>query len=99
MIHREYEIVGVDKFTQDYMRAELGREMTLYVPRTEEKQDEPELEIPPHNGFGDEEDSRTNCFRLILKPPKQDPRRLLLEETKLTFAIQLFNPKIEDQER
>ena len=78
---------------------DLGRELTLYIPKTEEKQDEPEQEIPPHNGFGDEEDSRVNCFRLILKPPKQDPRRLLLEETKLTFSIQLFTPKIEDVER
>lgn len=92
-------IKGVDKFTQDYMKQHLNREMTLYEPVTQEVQDEPQLEIPPHNGFGDEEDSRANCFRLILKPPKQDPRRLLLEETKLTFAIQLYNPKIEDKER
>lgn len=99
IIHRDYQIVGVDKFTQNYMQENLEREMTLYEPRTEEKQDEPEQEIPPHNGFGDEEDSRANCFRLILKPPKQDPRRLLLEETKLSFAIQFFNPKIEDRER
>jgi hypothetical protein len=99
IIHRDYMIMGVDQFTKDYIMNDMGRDMTLYEPKTEEVQDEPELEIPPHNGFGDEEDSRANCFRLILKPPKQDPRRLLLEETKLTFAIQLFNPKIEDRER
>lgn len=99
IIHRDYIIQGVDHFTQDYMKKELDREMTLYQPVTKEEHQEPILEIPPHNGFGDEEDSRANCFRLILKPPKQDPRRLLLEETKLTFAIQLYNPKIEDKER
>lgn len=92
-------ITGVDSFTQDYFMEKLGRELPLYIPKEIHKEVQLEREIPPHNGFGDEEDSKANCFRLILKPPKQDPLKLLLEETKLTFSIKFFNPKIEDKKR
>ena len=81
------------------MKKIVGRDMKLYTPPTIKQKKRVEREIPPHNGFGDEEDSKANCFRLILKPPKQDPLLLLLEETKLTFGIQIFNPKVEDRDR
>jgi hypothetical protein len=77
----------------------LQREMPLYIPQKETQKTIPVREIPPHNGFGDEEDSKANCYRLILKPPKEDPLKLLSEEIKLTFSMKLFNPKIEDQNR
>jgi len=32
----------------------------------------PPLIIPPYNGFGDEEDSLGNVYRLIPLPPKKD---------------------------
>lgn len=77
----------------------LQREMPLYILQQETEKKIIQREIPPHNGFGDEEDSKANCFRLILKPPKQDPQKLLSEEIKLQFSIRLFNAKVEDQNR
>lgn len=77
----------------------LQREMPLYIPQQETQKTVPAREIPPHNGFGDEEDSKANCYRLILKPPKEDPLKLLSEEIKLRFSMKFFNPKIEDKNR
>ena len=99
IIHKAYKIIGADKFTRDYFLNAMQRDMPLYVPKVVQKETKRKTEIPPHNGFGDEEDSKVNCLRLIPKPPKKDCSKVLTEETKLSFAIQFFNPKIEDRDR
>lgn len=99
IIHKNYTIKGADKFTRDYFQNALQRDMPLYIPKVIQKETIRKTEIPPHNGFGDEEDSKVNCLRLIPKPPKKDCFKVLTEETKLSFAIQFYNPKIEDRDR
>ena len=39
--------------------------------------------VPPHNGFGKEEDSRQNCLSLHPKPPKMNVVRLLENKGKM----------------
>ena len=36
-----------------------------------------EIVIPPHNGFGSDEDSLGNCLSLLPKPPKRDFGRFM----------------------
>ena len=65
----------------------------------------PILEIPPYNGFGGEEDSLGNCFKLIPEPPKGDfvkfmlKDRCALDSNILRFSAKLVSKKPTDQDR
>ena len=56
---RVFHITGVDAYTQRYYKEKFGRHFPFDVARTSEPRvpDPPKVEIPPYNGFGDEEDT------------------------------------------
>ena len=58
------------------------------------------LIIPPYNGFGDEDDSLSNCMRLIPKVPKKDYFKYI-DNDKITLRfLARLNTKIpEDVDR
>ena len=56
--------------------------------------------IPPYNGWGNEEDSRGNCIRLIPKQPLKDFYKFVDKDTIILRFLAKFNSKIpEDQDR
>ena len=55
--------------------------------------------IPPHNGFGDEEDSLGYVYRLIPKPPKKDYFKWMDNQIYLRFQAKLNTIKPEDIDR
>ncbi len=56
--------------------------------------------IPPYNGFGDEDDSLSNCLRLIPKQPKKDYFKYIdNDKITLRFLARLNTKVIEDVER
>lgn len=46
----------------------------------------PRMELPPHNGFGSEEDSLQNCISLIPKAPYKDFNKMLDMDGKVFLA-------------
>jgi len=49
-------IIGADAFTCSYYAQEYQREMPLWDPKPSEPK-KIEVQIPPHNGFGNEDDA------------------------------------------
>lgn len=58
-----------------------------------------EREIPPYNGFGDEEDSLGYVYRLIPKPPKKDFFKWVDNQVNLRFVARFNTNKPEDVDR
>jgi hypothetical protein len=69
---RSFKILGCDAFTKNFFEQTNGQAFNLYSGEHSESHSRPELIIPPHNGFGNEEDSLQNVLRLVPKPPKKD---------------------------
>ena len=60
----------------------------------------PPRPLPPHNGFGSEEDSISNCKKLIIKPHQKDEKKLVVMEGKtLLFSCRMVNDRPADQDR
>eukprot|EP01017_Pseudomicrothorax_dubius_P031185 TRINITY_DN3956_c0_g1_i1.p1 TRINITY_DN3956_c0_g1~~TRINITY_DN3956_c0_g1_i1.p1 ORF type:complete len:141 (+),score=32.87 TRINITY_DN3956_c0_g1_i1:435-857(+) len=55
--------------------------------------------IPPYNGFGDEEDSLGNVYRLVPKPPKKDYFKWVDNQIYLRFVARLNTKLPEDVDR
>jgi EF-hand domain-containing protein 1 len=69
---RSFYVNGCDPFTHNYFKTALGLEFPLGDGLEKIREKHPGLIIPPYNGFGDEEDSLGNVYRLVPKPPKKD---------------------------
>eukprot|EP00455_Lapot_gusevi_P004334 TRINITY_DN1179_c0_g2_i9.p1 TRINITY_DN1179_c0_g2~~TRINITY_DN1179_c0_g2_i9.p1 ORF type:complete len:453 (+),score=86.31 TRINITY_DN1179_c0_g2_i9:83-1441(+) len=72
---REVKICDYDKNTRDFLQSKYG--ITAYNPINYTVAPKPKAarEMPPYNGFGDEEDSLGSCLRLDVKPPRKDGTR------------------------
>lgn len=58
-----------------------------------------DMVVPPYNGFGDEEDSMGNVYRLIPKPPKKDYFKWVDNQIYLRFVAKLNTKIPEDVDR
>jgi EF-hand domain-containing protein 1 len=97
---RQFYIVGVDQFTQDYYRERLGKVFALGQIEYPKPRDPTERQIPPHNGFGDEIDSLGYVYRLIPEKPKKDFFKAVDNEGKILRFTAKFNTRVpEDLER
>ena len=97
---RQFYIVGVDQFTQDYYREKLGKAFNLGQIEYPKPRDPTERQIPPHNGFGDEIDSLGYVYRLIPEKPKKDFFKAVDNEGKILRFTAKFNTRVpEDLER
>ena len=54
------------------------------------------MEIPPYNGFGNEEDSLGNVYRLVPKQPKKDYFKWVDNQIQLRFNARMNTDKPED---
>jgi len=102
---RKFILCDMDDFTKEFYRTKY--DMNDFAPVQYKappgaKQDK---EIPPYNGFGGEEDSLGNCFKLIPEPPKGDfvkfmlKDRCALDSNILRFSAKLVSKKPTDQDR
>ncbi len=69
---RVFKIHNCDLFTKKFYEEVNGQSFAIYTGDQTECDPRPEMIIPPHNGFGNEEDSLQNVLKLIPKPPKKD---------------------------
>jgi hypothetical protein len=78
-----------------------GEERSVAAVREMEKQQRQRaILVPPHNGFGKEEDTRQNCLSLHPKPPRVNVVRLLENKGKmLRFLAKLEHAVGFDVER
>jgi hypothetical protein len=96
----EYEITGVNKYTQDFYRNTYGYEFPLggvvqaSIPEPAPRQ------VPPYNGFGDYEDSLGQLYRLQPKPPKRDFFKRMDNSNNILRFTARFNTRVhEDKDR
>ena len=97
-------IYDADSFTRNWYsnnHEQLGEAQSVdHIIRKGEKEP-PKHYPPPHDGFGDEQDSLGNWKNLMLRPVKRDAARGLLEGHKiLRFRGKFHNPRAaEDVDR
>ena len=97
---RMFQIVGVDKFTQDYFLNRYGRHFSLGDITPSKPRNAVVVQVPPHNGFGDEIDSLGYVYDLIPKKPKIDFFKYVDNDKKILRFTARFNTKVpEDVDR
>jgi len=88
-----------DGATRGYYNEKYGVDMAP-IKVSEDKKAEPMMEVPPHNGYGDPEDSVQNVLHLIQKPPKKDFAKFMNKDGMiLRFQTHLVTDKPEDVDR
>ena len=97
---RRFEITGVDKFTQDYFLERYHRHFPLSNIEQPKPRDAVVVQVPPHNGFGDEVDSLGYVYDLIPKKPKIDFFKYVDNDKKILRFTARLNTKVpEDVDR
>lgn len=97
---RVFSINGVDKFTQDYFLEKYQRHFPLSNIRKPEPRPAVVVQVPPHNGFGDEVDSLGYVYDLVPKKPKIDFFKYVDNDKKILRYTARFNTKVpEDVDR
>jgi Ca2+-binding EF-hand superfamily protein len=105
---RELTVLHADDFTRRYMEErgywQPGMDTDSLVQHFLSESHPPiklTREMPPHNHFGSEEDSRGNVLRLVPKPPRRDIAKLLENDGKvLRYEIRMVpkNVDYDDEE-
>eukprot|EP01112_Ceratiomyxa_fruticulosa_P010612 TRINITY_DN2817_c0_g2_i1.p1 TRINITY_DN2817_c0_g2~~TRINITY_DN2817_c0_g2_i1.p1 ORF type:complete len:557 (+),score=123.32 TRINITY_DN2817_c0_g2_i1:212-1882(+) len=98
---RKITIKDCDPYTQEFYRTKYGIEMVADSSVQEQPESSSvEHTIPPHSGFGSEEDSLSTCLSLVPKAPKKDFHKMAENDKKiLRFTAILANGKPLDQDR
>lgn len=97
---RVMEIRGVDKFTQDYYLANYNRHFPISCIEKPNPRPAVVVQVPPHNGFGDEVDSLGYVYDLVPKKPKIDFFKYVDNDKKILRYTARFNTKVpEDLDR
>lgn len=96
--NREFLLINCDEFTKDYFKQNFGVEQAKIEGYSRDKKNtkKVEIKVPPHNGFGSEEDSLSNCYNLIPKPPKLDMAKMFAyDKIILRFVCRLVNDEFD----
>jgi hypothetical protein len=97
---RAFTIRGVDIFTADYFNEKFNRVFTLSDVEQPKPRDPTKVQVPPHNGFGDEIDSLGYVYDLIPKKPKIDFFKYVDNDRKILRYTARLNTQIpEDLDR
>ena len=103
--NRAMTIVNCSKFTREHYKQAHGKDLKPDAIKLRDlidpvKTPPPPRPLPPHNGIGSEEDSVSNCKRLVIKPHRRDEKKLVMMEGKtLRFSCKLVNDRPADQSR
>ena len=88
-----------DKSTCDWFASERGVALTP-IDVSDPPPPEAMMEVPPHNGIGEPEDSLQNVLHLIPKAQKKDFKKFMLQDRKiLRFQAHMVTDKPEDVDR
>ena len=94
-----FSIEGVDLFTQNYYAAS-GKHFPVGNVEQPRPRSPVEIQVPPHNGFGNEFDSLGYVYDLIPKKPKIDFFKYVDNDKKVLRYTARFNTRVpEDVER
>jgi hypothetical protein len=96
---RKFFIKGCDPFTQEFYKERYSTDFPIGSVEPSTHKEGSNIIIPPHNGFGDEEDSLGYVYRLIPKPPKKDYFKWMDNQAYLRFHAKLNTTKPEDVDR
>lgn len=100
--NRNMTIVDADGATRKFFASKFGIDLK---PRIPVDGDEPRvvraLDVPPHNGWGSEEDSLGSCVSLVPKAPKTpfDVHGAKLPNQKLQFEAKMVTNHPDDVDR
>ena len=101
VFNRQFLLYDADDYTKNFLDNKFGKHdwtpinVDEYVPKGR-----PEIVLPPHNGWGSEEDSRGYCYSLHPKPPRKDIAKFIAKDGMLLrFAAKLKNPQPQDANR
>ena len=98
--NRPFKILGCDAFTQNYYFTKYNKKFPLNGFEDPPQKEKSNVNIPPYNGYGDEDDSRENCTKLIPKPPKKDYFKYIDNDKIILRFLARLNTKIpEDMDR
>lgn len=96
---RQLELRGCDDFTRCWY-LEKGLDQPEDLCEAEVPAPVSSLRIPPHNGFGSEEDSRQSCLHLQMKPARKDVAKILANDMKkLQLSARLVGASSTDADR
>ena len=96
---RECLIYDCDDFTKRYYQEIYGYDQ-VPIQLTKGDTKPPVFKIPPHNGFGSEEDSLQNCFNLQKKQPKKNLNKMFnMDQYILRFEVRMISENKEDNGR
>jgi len=93
---RKFFIKGCDLYTHEYLLAKHNRDFPVGSAQDAQIWEHPGLQIPPYNGFGDEEDSLGYVYRLVPKPPKKDYFKWMDNQQYIRFKARFNTNKPED---
>ena len=97
---RIFRICGADVATQDYYLQKYGRHFPLGDIEKPAPRPAVVVQVPPHNGFGDEVDSLGYVYDLVPKKPKIDFFKYVDNDKKILRYTARFNTKVpEDIDR
>lgn len=99
---RDLLLCGVDAFTKAYYQRTYGLPDSAFesINMTDPVDEAPRVPVPPHTGFGTEEDSLGSFLFLIPKAPKTDQKKLHeLDGVLLRFSAKLSRSSRVDKER
>ena len=88
---RAFDIRGVDRFTADYFNEKFNRQFSIADVEQPKPRDPTKVQVPPHNGFGDEVDSLGYVYDLIPKKPKIDFFKYVDNDRKILRYTARFN--------
>eukprot|EP00736_Rhodelphis_marinus_P011183 Rmarinus@m.20098 len=90
-LNRKFLLYGCDEFTRNWYKQSYGWDMQdMELPK--EPTPKQIMEIPPHNGFGLEEDSLQNVLHLMPQAPKKNFHQIMENDRKLLRFEGFFDP-------
>eukprot|EP00672_Neobodo_designis_P015268 CAMPEP_0174845440 /NCGR_PEP_ID=MMETSP1114-20130205/11724_1 /TAXON_ID=312471 /ORGANISM="Neobodo designis, Strain CCAP 1951/1" /LENGTH=724 /DNA_ID=CAMNT_0016079685 /DNA_START=50 /DNA_END=2224 /DNA_ORIENTATION=- len=104
MFGREFYLFDCDDFTRRYYAANYGRDLKTFDKGYTEGDGKATatrpVELPPHNGFGTEEDSLGSVRHMVPKPPKKDYAKYIRHaQDVLRYSAEIDQPLPEDEGR
>lgn len=99
LLKKKFLILGCDNFTGRFYKEMMGIDFPVYTFAKTDEHAKTNIIIPPHNGFGSEEDSLQNVLKLLPKVPKKDYFSLVDNSIFLRFIAVLLTDEEENAKR
>lgn len=91
LFSRVFQITGVDTYTNNYYKQKYGRHFDVNLISEPAAPATSSVIVPPHNGFGDEQDSLGYVYKLVPEKPKKDFFKYVDNDGKILRWTAKFN--------